>query len=259
MAKSLAKSRELIPVESNPGAGLPVGYDGGGITVSSPIYQASPYVQFISAKGQTFSEVARRIPDLQDSDPVLIRGADAPPVRLNPMRFHLIAAFQHFSVVDSVGQIVKSTLDVDFARGDKVEKWLEHVESVIIVCLGDGSVCPARCTFKTTKTNAIHTAIAALNQATDHDEWAKQGPDYRASLAAPHAWARFTATVTLTRGTAKGSGYKYAAAKSFITPTGLADWEALAAAFQDVAFKRVADAVMTRHNARIAEIKTRCV
>jgi hypothetical protein len=260
MAKSLAsKSNEMIPVESNPGAGLPAGYGGGNITVSSPIYQSSPYVQFISTKGQAFAEVARRIPDLQDSDPVLLRGADTPPVRLNPLRFHLIAAFQHFSVVDSMGQIVKSTLDVDSAREDRAYKWLEHIESVILVCLGDGGLCPARCTFKTTKTNAAHTAIAALNQAGNPDEWAKQGPDYRASLPAPYAWARFTATVTLTRGTAKGSGFKFAAAKSFITPTGLADWQALAAAFQDEGFKRIAKPVMSRHNERVAVIKSLCV
>lgn len=254
---SKAKSEALVPVESNPGTGLPVGYSGGGVTAASPIYSPTPYVLFVSTKGQTFATVARHIPDLQEGDPVLIRGENVKPVKLNPLRFHLIQAFQHFSVVDSMGQVTKTIFDVEQAREDKTQKWSEHVETVVLACLGDGSVCPARCTFKTTKTNAVHTAIAALQQAENMEEWAKQSPEHRASAAAPQPWARFTATVTLKRGTARASGFNFVAANAFITPTGLADWQTLAAAFQDAEFKKVADAVYRRHQERVAEIKAR--
>jgi len=259
MAKKSLASMEVAPVESNPGTGLPVGFQGGAIQVASPIYQRTPYVLFVSTKGQTYGQLAQRIRDLQDGDPVLVRDENVPPLKMNPLRFHLIAAFQHFSVVDSMGAIVKTTFDVETAREDKTQKWLEHVETVILVCLGDGGLCPARMTFKTTKTNAIHTAIAALKDAEDAEKWGSYSAEHKASLVAPTPYARFTATVTLKRGTAKSTGFNFVAANSFITPTGLADWQTIGAAFKDETFCKLCEAVYRRHKDRVGEITSRSV
>jgi len=257
--KSLASEMSVSTVESNPGAGLPVGFGGDTIQVGSPIYERTPYVLSASNRGQTYGELSRTIPDLQDGDPVLIRGEGTRPVKLNPFRFHLVAAFQHFAVVDSQGSIVKTTTDVEAVREDTTQKWAEHIESVVLVCLADGGLTPARCTFKTVKTNAVHTAIAALADAADVEEWGKRSPEHKSSLVAPTPYARFTATVTLKRGTGKSSGFNFVAANSFITPTGLADWQTIGAAFKDATFCKLCDAVYRRHKERIAEIMSRSV
>lgn len=258
MAKeSLAskKHREMVPVESNPGAGLPVGYEGGGAVSVVQTFVRTPYVQFISTKGQSFAEVAAIIRDLQDGDPVLRRD-NVPPVKLNPYTLYLINAFQHWSMVDNLGQIVKTTLDM---KQGKENKWTEHVEALLIVRLPDGSLSPARCTFKSTKTNAIHAAIKARAQAEDAEAWAALSAEHKESVAVPVAWARYVTTVTLKRGTAKTSGFAYVAANGFISPTGLADWKALAAAFQDATFKKLADATREQFESRVADLKVRAV
>lgn len=244
-----------LPVESNPGAGLPVGFSGSGIVAAAPLYQRTPYVLFISTKGKTFAEVARHISDLQEGDPVLLQGENVYPIKLNPFRFYLISAFQHFSQVDNLGQITRTILDADRAREDKASKWVEHVETVLLVKLSHGALVPARCTFKSTKTNAIHAAIAEVNAAADAESWAAKSPEHKASLAVPHPWARVLTTVTLKRGTSKSSGFSFVAAGGFVTPTGLADWQSLASAFQDPAFRQLCEAVNQRHNERVAEIK----
>lgn len=260
MTTSLASKRKtanLVPAsmpESNPGTGLPVGFSGGGIAVATPIYQRTPYVLFVSTKGQTFAEVARRLPGLQDGDPVLLRDEGTPPVRLNPFRFYLISAFQHFSLVDNQGKITRTILDVEKAREDTANKWTEHVECVLILKLTDGELVPSRATFKSTKTNAIHKAIEGVQAAGNSEEWAQLSPEHKASLAVPHAWARVLTTVTLKRGTSRG-GFSFVAANGYCEPSGLADWQGLAAAFQDQDFRKLCEAVNLRHNERVAEIK----
>lgn len=254
MAKqSLASRKEVVPVESNPGTGLPVGFGGDLPAVVSPMYQRTPYVLFVSPKGQTFSKVAQKIPDLQDGDPILVCGDSY--TRLNPFRFYLIQAFQHFSIVDSQGQITETTLDREKAKADTIRRWLEHVETVLIVILPDGSLVPATCTFKSTKVNAAHKATEELRKAANTEEWAALSPEHKASAIAPWPYARFVATVTTKRGTSK-NGFAFVAANAFTRPTGLADWQALGDAFKDAEFKKLCEAVFYRYQDRIADIKT---
>jgi hypothetical protein len=252
MAKQSLASRKEV-VESNPGTGLPVGFDGGPIAVVTPAYQPTPYVLFVSPKGQTFAKVAQQIPDLQDGDAILIRGDSY--TRLNPFRFYLVQAFQHFSIVDSQGSITETTFDLETAKQDKTRRWSEHVETVIIVIMPDGSLVPATCTFKTTKTNAAHKAIEEMRAASEVVTWAERSPEHKASSFAPWPYARFVVTVTLKRGTSKG-GFAFVAANAFTRPTGLADWQALAEAFKDDKFKKLCEAVYDRYQDRVADIKS---
>lgn len=241
---------------SNSGAGLPVGFGGvGGLDVGDQLFQALPYVQFISSKGQSFGEVARQIPSIQDGDPILVRAKAA--TKLNPFRFYLAAAFQHFSMVDTMGCIVKATLDSTVARSDRA--WQEHIEALIIVVLDDELV-PARCTFKTTKTNAAHTAIKTLREIREEpEEWAKRSPEHKLTVKVPLDWARFTTTVTLKRGTSRSTGFNYVAANGFAEPTGAADWKLLADAMKDDNFNMLCDDTLRRHEQRISEVKQKVV
>lgn len=248
-----SKSKAVVPVESNPGTGLPVGFEGGGMAVSAPVFQRTPYVLFVSTKGQTFARLAPQIPGLQDGDPVLVR--DEKGLKLNPFKFYLIDAFQHFSVVDNQGAIVKSMFDVERAREDKINKWNEHIEAVILVVDGD-TLTPARCTFKTTKTAAAHAAVSAAKVAADAEAWGALSAEHKTSLAVPTHWARYITTATLKRGTSKG-GFAFVAANGFVTPTGLSDWNLLSEAFKDDSFRKLCEAVGDRHRERVEEIKSK--
>ena len=247
MAKSLASK---AVVESNPGTGLPVGFTGGHVEVAAPLNVRTPYVLFVSPKGQTFAKIAQQIPDLQDGDPVLVNGDEY--TRLNPFRFYIVDAFQHFSAVDGQGQIIETTLDAEKAREDKEYK--EHIETMLIVQHADNLV-PATCTFKTTKTNAAHRALETLKKASDLESWSKLSAEHKASAAVPYPYARFITTVTLKRGTGKKSGFAFVAANGMVRPTGLADWDRLAAFFAVPENKKLAEAVFNRFKDRVEDIK----
>lgn len=239
MSKSLASKGDLIPVN----------YGGGEIAVGESLYQRTPYVVFASTKSPAFADLSRDLPGLQDGDPVIVT---EPPVRLNPFRFYLIDGFQHWSILDGEGKPFKTTLDKEKAAESR--DWKEHVETLLIVVTEEGLV-PARCTFKTTKTNAAMKAVQTLRIARDAEAWGGISPAHKATLGIPQAWARFLTTVTLKRGTSRSSGFAYVAANAFVEPTGVAEWKQLADAFKDAAFKSLADATHKSFMSRVAEIK----
>lgn len=250
MGKQSLMSKQVV--ESNPGTGLPVGFTGGPVQVAAPLVQRTPFVIFVSTKGQTFAKVAQQIPDIQDGDPVLCRGDSY--TRLNPFKFYIISAFQHFSKVNGQGEIFETILDAEQAREEKGQ-WSEHIETLLVVILPSGELVPATCTFKTTKTNAAHTAIDNLKKAEDAAEWSKLSAEHKASAAVPAAYARFVVTVTLKRGTAKKSGFPFVAANAFVRPTGLADWDSFATFLKDPEKKRLCEAVYNRFTDRCEDIK----
>jgi len=259
----LAKSTPPARIESNSGVGLPVGFgEAPNLAVGDSLYQTTPYALFVSTKGKSFASLAARCPGLDDGDPVLVRGPKDKPVKLNPFVFYLVNLFQHFSEVDNQGVIQRTVLAAEEAAGDKALK--EHLEAVLIVEERELGLVPCRCTFKTTKTNAARSAYDALKQATatqdQADElglvfWGDLSPEHRATLPVPQPWARFKNTVTFRRGTGMASGYPYVAANSFHTPTGVADWKALAAFFADEGSAALCAAVHNAHLDRVALLK----
>lgn len=255
--KSLAAEANIIP--SNPGAGLPVGFNGPApLAVSDSLWQPSAYVQFISRKGQAFATVAAHVPGLDEGDPVLIRGEKVKPIKLNPFRFYLIGAFQHFSAVDGMGTITKTVLSKDAVQSDPGTKYLEHLETCIIV-LADGELVPARCTFKSTKINPAHTAVSTLREATETENWASRGEAYKLSCSVAQPWGRFFTTVTLKRGVSRANGFAYVAAGGFVTPTGPVEWKALADFFEGEENQKLCDAAYRRWEERVREIKQKAV
>lgn len=260
MAKSLASR-----VESNSGIGLPAGFSGSNgavMEVGDPLFQPTAYALFVSQKGQNFGQMMVSIPDLQDGDPVLVEGPNAKPIKLNPFRFYLISAFQHFSVVDQQGTILKSTIIPAYVKEHPEDKWNEHIETVLIaVVRGDDGVrlVPCRCTFKTTKCKAAYKALDARKQAENPALWEKLSPEHKASLIATEPWARFTATVTLKRMTSKSSGFAYVAADSFVVPTGVADWKLLSEYFRDPKNHELCTAMTEAHSKRVQLVKGKIV
>lgn len=215
---------------------------------------ALPYVSFVSTKGPAFARVAMFIPDLEDADPVLMWPEPKRPEKLSPFRFHLIKYFQHWSVVDSQGKIVKTTLDA--AKAKKSREWAEHIETVLLVVTPSGLVC-ASCTFKTTKVNAAHRAIETLNQLADpesREAWFAQSAEHKVTQAAPVDWTRFTSVVKLKKGVGR---YPYVAATSVPVPATAADWVAIGNYFKDEGNKASAEAVDERFARRVATIRAK--
>lgn len=258
MAKQSLVSAASGP-ESNPGANLPAVFGGSTeLAVGSPVFTGTPYVSFVSVKAPAFAQLQLALPDLDDGDPVMIRPQPSKPVRLSPFRFYLIQAFQHFSVVDTQGTILRTTLDPEKAKvATQQGKYVEHIETVVLACLPDGLV-PARCTFKSTKANAAHRAVEARRMA-ETEEWAKQGPEYKASLVCPMPWARFTTTVQLKAGTSKSTGYRYVAANGRITPSGAGDWTQLGEFFKEKENIALSEAVAEAFQSRVDDVKAKVI
>jgi hypothetical protein len=238
------------PAESNVGSNLPSLFTGSAAVgeYHGPTFALTPYVSFVDQRSPAFVKLSIHLRDLASGDPVLVLPDPQRPVKLSPMRFYLLQFFQHYSIVDSTGNITEMTRVAPEGPSD----FKEHVESLILIANGE-TLTPARCTFKTTKVNAIHSAIAALEDAATPD-WSGRSPEHRASLAIPHAWARFISTVKLKHATGKASGFAYVAASSTYSPAGPADWELLAKHLQDPAFIALSQATAKAFQDRISEV-----
>lgn len=255
------------PVASNPGHDwLPDAFkpQEGAIAVSSPAGGRSPYVSFVSTKGPAFSRIASFIPTLEDGDPVMIYPEPRRPIALTPFRFFLLKAFQHWSVVDSKGNILRTTLDP--VKGKKDRAFAEHIETVLLVVVPDGLEC-ARCTFKTTKVNAAHRAIETLEQLGRAErgengepsaaDWYAMSPEHKVTQAAPVDWSRFSCTVKLRAGTGQTSGFDYVAATSIPLPATSADWLAIGNFFKDENKRKQAEECEESYQRRITGIKSK--
>lgn len=248
MTKSLVASA----VESNLGSNLPVAFGSSLSDVGESAFSLSPYAVFASNRSPNFALWSQAIPGLNDGDPILIAG-NKPPIKLDPFRFYLVEAFQHFSVVDSQGNLVRTSLDPEAATADRELK--EHIETCILVIHGN-ELTPARCTFKTTKTNAAHTARLAVLEA-GKPSWAQHSPEHKASLVCPVPWGRAIATVTLKRATSRSSGFAYVSANARVAPSGAADWTMLAAHLKDERFVRLCNDVKEQWAARNESIRSK--
>lgn len=225
--------------------------DNGAIVAVGPSFQTTPYVAFASSKSDSFAKYMLTNRDLQDGDPVLVRPEPLLPLKLSPFRFYLLKAVQFWAQVDGSGQIVKTTSDKDATVGDR--SWVEHIETLVLVVLPDALV-PARVRFKSTKTNAIHTAIDARRLADNDEEWGNLSPDHKASLVAKDSWARFTCIVRMKPGVSKSSGFKYVAAYGAIQPTVNADWQQIVKAAMEPEFNRLLEATDSAFDSLLAEM-----
>jgi len=196
------------------------------IQVGPPAFKASTYVTFASPrKTDQWLKFQTLFPGIQDGAQILVRPEPRPSIKLDPFRFHLIAARQFYAEVADDGVMLRVTWDRPTGQAAAIMK--EHIDTMLLVYTKDGLV-PATCRFKTTKCGAVHKASDTLKLAMT-PAWASLGEAYAKSLAAPEPWARFTATVTVQARTARMSGRKYIGANSTITPTAEAEWEAIAA------------------------------
>lgn len=249
--------------ESNPGVGLPVPFateiKSSEMKVHEPAVQNTPYVVFVSTKGSAFAGHKDHIANLEDGDPVLVM-PDGERVHLaGRFKFYLVFATQYWAHVSNDGAIIRATFDGAEADGDK--DLGEHVDTMLLVPNPvNGQLVPARCTFKTTKTNAAHSALATMKKAENADmEWYNKSAEHKATLAIPLVRHRFISEVSLKRGFGK---HAYVAANSKQRPVTIAEWNAAKAYLDEVAktgpANVIANKVVEKYKARIAEVKRHC-
>jgi len=253
---------QLVPAELT---GLPALFDAPDIDVGERLYERTPYVNFVSNKSPNFGKLSVLIPDLNDGDPVFV--SPKATAKLSPFTFFLLRAFQHFSVRDTQGNIVKSLHGQDAVeraksmsdRKDPMNRYDENIETVLLVPFG-GSIIPCRCNFKGTKVNAAHKAIDTLRLiASTPEKFNAMGADYAASAAVPQAWARFKTLVKLRPGTSRANGFPYVAAEGVLQPAGVGDWQQLSSLMSDQKYRSMSDDVLAQHNETVESVKAKGV
>ena len=237
-------------VSKSSGLTLPGAFGGEGVDVPPPVFQQTPYVQFLNAKSPSYPKVVAALPDAQEGDPILM---GEKPVRLDPMRFSLIRAKAHYSEVTADGTVLRSTSDPERAATDK--KLAEHIECVLLVVTPDGLV-PCRCQFKGARLKAVRNALDALKEASS-PEWGKKSKDHEASLVATDPRFRFTSTVRITFQTSRTNGFKYALATSVAKPTGVADWKQIGEFFASEDNRKLCEAVVESWRERLAAVASK--
>lgn len=245
-------SKPSLVSQGKPGTSLamPAEFDSP-IAVVPPTVSRVPFVIFATPKSSLWGKVTAACPGVQDGDPVLMRPEPATPLRLVPFRFNLVNANQYWAVTADDGTLVKTFQE----KPDVPGKIDEYIETVLLVYTADGIVC-ARCTWKNTKLPAIHLAAKALSLAAT-DEWAKQGPDYAASVRAPKPFMRFTCSATPVVRTARTSGRRYVTTAGQIVPISTGDLEKLSAYFGDVESKPRMAQVAEHYARRLDEVKSK--
>jgi hypothetical protein len=221
-----------------------------GATVSTQ----SPYVSFVSNKAPAYAKVLGHVPDVQDGDPILFADQVIEPLR--PFKFMVVHYQRHYSEVTDTGNILRVKFNVEAEEVKYGSPLKEHYETMLLVFRNDGSVTPARCTFKTTKCPAIKLATATLDAAVgDTEKWGKRGPDYMVTLKIPEPRFRFTTTVILSKNVGRGSGRGYVKAEGKIAATTAGEWAALQAYFADGNNVKLAAFTTGQWEDRIARLK----
>jgi hypothetical protein len=212
---------------------------------------STPYVAFAYVKAKKWPEMSAAIPGLREDEPVLVRGSSY--TRLAPFKFFLLSGHQHWAErARSDGTLLAASL-TDPGRTDKRK---EVVEAALLVFLPDGSVTPARCSFKSTKAPAAKAAVKARDEA-GLPEWANRSPAHADTLRYPRPWMRFVTTVALTPRTVRtgeNAGNTYTLANGVVTPTSRAEADALAKHLQDATQHGLVRDVLVAHDERVAEV-----
>ncbi len=216
-----------------------------------------PYVIFVSPKSPNFADYAAAIPGVKARDILLSRPPPYPLIALPAFKFFTISAQQAWVEAEEDGTLISATFD---DPKDRESPQRENIESVLIVFLPDGSLVPARCTFRTSKCagmkNVRNTYAMAHGDAAAVAQWAALSPEHRETLEIPSqfAWGRFVTTMTCT-GKTGGRGRVYDLTKSRVGPTNKADRGLLGNSLKDAAFCAALQSVNEAYVRRVTELR----
>jgi hypothetical protein len=186
----------------------------------------TPYVVFAQPKAtDQWTSFATKLPGLQDGDQVLVYPEPGPVVKLQPMRFTMVACKQYWAQKDGAG----NRLAVSATQKPKHEKWSEEVHAACIIYVqkdGSTEAVPAGCTFKTVKCPAA-LSVKLQIEAAEKPEWAQQSEAHKMAFAAlSKPFLRVVGSVSINKRTS-GAGFSYTGARAIVSPATPAEWMAL--------------------------------
>lgn len=216
-----------------------------------------PYVGFLATTPNSADKAANiraACPGIGEGDPYLSMGGTYR--RLDPLKFHLLAAEQFWCERDQTGNTIRTTRE-------KPDSWKspfkEEVIAALLVYAGD-DVIPALCSFRTTKSGGIHPAVNALRQVVEQPgEWGALSADHQASLALNLPFSRFTTTVSMRKDTAKGSGNPMFLARGSVKPITAGEWKVLKDALESPSIAEAVNGVTVAFKSRVAELAGKVV
>lgn len=223
---------------------------GGELVAVEPSVPFGAYITFASTRAEKWGDYAGRIPGLREGDALLIRGDDV--VKLDPCRVHLVCAFQYWAQFEE-GTYDIAAISLSRMPGRGEDRWAECVECVVLVYLPDGSIEPARVTFRKGQTRASSTLAIALSEAGT-PAWGQKSAAHAESLALPRPAFRFYGVVTGGKKLGKGGGNPYNVASATIHASGRAEALALGKFFSDPAKRGSHDETIAAHKARVEEL-----
>lgn len=185
-----------------------------------------PYVVFAQPKAtDQWTAFAMKLPGLQEGEQILVYPEPGPVVKLQPMRFTMIACLQYWVQKDGAGNRV----GISKTQKPRTDKWGEEIHAACIVYSthsGQTEAIPASCTFKTVKCPAA-LSVKLQIEAAEKVEWAQQSEAHKMAFAAlSKPFLRVVGSVSVNKRTAQ-SGFSYTSARAIVSPATPTEWLAL--------------------------------
>lgn len=263
MAKqSLAAAKGIVePAARSGGLILP---QAAPIAVVRGGFDTTPYIVFATSKSaKLWPVMSAAIQGLETDETVLLRPEPKRPVRLSPLRFHLLAAFQYWAQFDQA-DFRPNAARLEPPEEGTMREWAEQIESVVLAYHGEKLV-PASIRWGKTKCGGAHKAIAALRNCSKvseggiegaFEEWGALSADHKLTQGVPVNWARFVAQCKVLGGkTSKTSGFRYAPSTSLIFPATAGELKIVSDSFADAEFVKSLDAVKARYEREVETIR----
>ena len=215
----MSKTKEVAKVAQNQ---LPAAYmDGNADGVDTSAVGGVPYIKFLNIKSPTYAELTALLPGAKEPDPVLVRPVPEPPLLLSPLKLHVMYANQVWAQLD---ENTGDPIEVQSVRPEwgSQKNLREIIEAVVFAYSGE-RVIPARITFKGGLCTGAAAAAKTLKMAAKPD-WFSYSDAHKATANISAAFARFTATFTVSQRTARTTGRKYYVSDARILPTTEAEY-----------------------------------
>jgi hypothetical protein len=230
--------------------------------VTGPVWANCPSLVFAYKMSETFWDKLKAAnPGLQEGDPCIVFPEPDAPVKLNPLRFSLLRAFQYWAISSKKNEHLECSLTQRKGKEDG-KSWDEWIESILVI-YDNGEAFPCAARLKSTKCPPIHLATKILNQLRDTkndgpQKWAAQSPEHAMTMQIPKLWARFTVQCKISASVGKESGNTYHVPVGTVLPATAADLATLQQAFNDPLVQTWLKAADTQFEERIAAVKKLC-
>lgn len=215
-------------------------------TEIAPIVEqvAPPYVGYFEKTSGKMAELAQA--GIQQGESYLAK--DGKFFKAYPLKYHILQAKQLWTITDDAANVLEVSLEPQSYKS----KFQEHYEVVLLVYT-EGGLVPATSRLRGTKANAAKVPVREVQLAAKPD-WVKTSPAHKLAAVWPEPWARFTATTTTQKRTAKTTGRPFYLANTTVAPVSATDNEQLKAFFEDSNNKKLLADVFSVYNSKVADL-----